>query len=431
MKVLSATGVKKIWYWKELLKREERLEPNQIHSILDNRASALIESLKKNLFYQRLFPESSGFQGKPQKLLKQFPILTKEIIRINFRNGLLSDETDSKVRLDSTSGSTGVPLQFAKDMGAENIKLATEIMFSEYTGWRFGEKQAYLWAEHEESKAAKIWKRYFLRLKQFPPYFSSDSEAHLQLSQIRKWNPRLLTGYSSALYSFSQHFEGTNLLESLNGVIASAESLYPYQKKAVEEKFNAPVFMRYGSRELDNVAMECSEREGYHILQSRYIVEILDDNGITVEEEEIGHIVVTDLMNHVMPFVRYDTGDEGSITYSQCPCGRLSPRLLKLRGRACDYIQLPSKTKVPALRFNVLFEQMGNIIHEFQIKQESVTKILLRVVPGRLFSSNWNEERTKELITSLLSHEMEVIIEVVDSIPRTKSGKFKYIIPIE
>jgi phenylacetate-CoA ligase len=157
----------------------------------------------------------------------------------------------------------------------------------------------------------------------------------------------------------------------------------------------------------------------------------LDANGITVEEEEIGHIVVTDLMNHVMPFVRYDTGDEGSITYSQCPCGRLSPRLLKLRGRACDYIQLPSKTKVPALRFNVLFEQMGNIIHEFQIKQESVTKILLRVVPGRLFSSNWNEERTKELITSLLSHEMEVIIEVVDSIPRTKSGKFKYIIPIE
>lgn len=431
MKLLSSTGIKRIWYWKKLLEKEERLAPDQIHPIINERASALVESLKENMFYKQMFPKGPGYQDNPQDLLKQFPILTKEIIRSNLRNGLLNDETGSRMRIDSTSGSTGVPLQFAKDMDAENVKLATEIMFSEYTGWRFGEKQAYLWAEHKESNAAKIWKRYFLRLKQFPPYLSSDSDAQQQLSQIKKWNPRLLTGYSSALFSFAQYFEDTVLIDGLKGIIASAESLYAYQKKVVEEKFNAPVFMRYGSRELDNISMECSERNGYHILQSRYIVEILDDNGIPVEEEKIGHIVVTDLMNHVMPFVRYDTGDEGSITYTPCSCGRTSPRFMQIMGRTCDYILLPSETKVPALRFNVLFEQMGNIIHEFQIVQETATTIRLRVVPGRLFSSEWNEERMKELVKSLLSHELEVIIEIVDSIPRTKVGKLRPIIPLK
>ncbi|MHA2096709.1 MAG: hypothetical protein ACW98F_18995, partial [Candidatus Hodarchaeales archaeon] len=288
MSALSAIGLKRIWYWKEVLEKEGKKTREEIGPIIEKRARALLTTLNDNRFYSEFFPEGAVTDENPVKTLTKFPILKKETIRANFRKGLLSVMPRVRIRLDSTSGSTGVPLQFAKDMQAEDIKLATEIMFSEYTGWRFGQKQAYLWAEHKESKIAKLWKRYIQRLKQFPPYYSSSSSAENALCNLKKWQPELLTGYSSALYSFSQHFETTNILPNLKGIIASAEALYPYQKLAIEEKFGSRVYMRYGSRELDNIAMECSERNGYHILQSRYIVEIVDDNGTAVEEEEIG-----------------------------------------------------------------------------------------------------------------------------------------------
>ncbi len=58
-----------------------------------------------------------------------------------------------------------------------------------------------------------------------------------------------------------------------------------------------------------------------------------------------------------------------------------------MKERVWDYMQLPSKTEVPAYRFNDLFEQMGNIIHEFQIVPESEITNRLKIVPGTPFST--------------------------------------------
>ena len=431
MQTLSVTGIKKIWHWKKRLEREEKLPESKMNQIIDSRLNMLFRNLHNCTYYQQIIEEHIDSKSSSLLSLQDFPILTKEIIRSKLDNGLLANTSKSRARLDSTSGSTGVPLQFAKDMNNEDIKLATEILFSEYTGWIFGQKQAHLWGEHHESLVSKIWKHYILRTKQFPPYLQSDSAAKSILHQIKRWNPKLLTGYSSALYSFADFFEQTNLLHELSAIIASAEALYSYQKKSVETTFGSPVFMRYGSRELDNVAMECPERDGYHILRSRYIVEILDDHNQPVREGKIGHLVVTDLMNHVMPFVRYDTGDEASVSFAPCACGRSSPRLKELRGRTCDYIEVPSKNKVPALRFNVLFEQLGGVIHEFQIVQKTPSSIQLKVVPGRHFTQEWNMEQMKTIISTILLDEMDIEIEIVDSIPRTKAGKLRYIIPLD
>ena len=430
MKMLAKMRLKRIWSWKEQLEREEKFQRSEIQGVIEARLKSLQQVLLDNKYYNKFLTDSKTFTNS-KEFLENFPLLTKEIIRNEFSQGIVQQEASRYYRHDSTSGSTGVPLKFIKDVRTEDIKLATEIVFSEYTGWKFGQKQASLWAAHKESRLAEIWKRYIMRLKQFPPYVSNAKEAELILKQLRLWKPRLLVGYSSALYSFINHFDEPNILDGLHGVIASAESLYPYQRSVVENTFSVPVFMRYGGRELDNIAMECSHHDGYHILQSRYIVEILDDHFLSCSEEEFGRIVITDLMNKVLPFIRYDTGDEGCLTSAPCSCGRTSPRLLKIRGRSCDYIPLLSGKKIPVLKFNVLFEQMGDVINEFQIIHEGPSTLVLKIVPGSQFQNDRDLQEMVGILTDLLSGEMEVVIEVVDEIPRTRAGKFKYIIPLE
>jgi phenylacetate-CoA ligase len=315
MRALDFLRIKRIWHWKKRLQKEELWDDDKIDIARKRRARVLIDSLHANPYYVSVWPEVQYDISNPLGFLSQFPILTREIVRDRYDNGLFTRNQKMYARLDSTSGSTGIPLKFAKDQRTEDFKLATEILFSEYTGWKFGQTQAALWAKHHETISAKLWNNVFMRRRQLPPYYETPKGWNLARKSLREFNPHLITGYSSALYSFAKHFIGQSQIagSKLSGVIASAESLYPAQKETVEEAFGCDVFMRYGTRELDNLGMECREHTGYHLLDSRYMIEIVDATGEHVEEGEIGRIVVTDLMNRVFPLIRYDTGDEGSI----------------------------------------------------------------------------------------------------------------------
>src|SRR5690606_15609804 len=69
-----------------------------------------------------------------------------------------------------------------------------------------------------------------------------------------------------------------------------------------------------------------------------------------------GQIVVTNLNNLAMPFIRYVVGDMAeSITSEPCACGRQSERLLGLKGRDNDNIALPGGTVVNGEFFEFLF----------------------------------------------------------------------------
>jgi phenylacetate-coenzyme A ligase PaaK-like adenylate-forming protein len=104
--------------------------------------------------------------------------------------------------------------------------------------------------------------------------------------------------------------------------------------------------------------------------------------------------------------------------------------LKEIRGRACDYVELPSGKQVPFLQFNVLFEQMGGTIKEFQIEQQSLTEIKLRVVLDNNVKPEHEKRVLENLVQSVLSDEVTVSVETVSAIHRLKSGKFRYIIPL-
>ena len=98
----------------------------------------------------------------------------------------------------------------------------------------------------------------------------------------------------------------------------------------------------YGLSEMcgPGVAAECIEvRDGLHVHEDHFLVEVVDpESGAVLDEGEEGELVFTTLAKEAMPFLRYRTGDIGSLTLEPCRCGRTTARIRGLRGRRDDMI---------------------------------------------------------------------------------------------
>lgn len=98
------------------------------------------------------------------------------------------------------------------------------------------------------------------------------------------------------------------------------------------DEFGVQVRQCYGTADVGSLGYECHEAKGMHVPDEIFLEMIDPATGDPVPSGAIGEVVVT-LPNRTYPLVRFATGDLSILTDDPCPCGRTSPRLLKLVGR--------------------------------------------------------------------------------------------------
>jgi phenylacetate-CoA ligase len=136
---------------------------------------------------------------------------------------------------------------------------------------------------------------------------------------------------------------------------------------------------------------------------------------------ETGDLVLTGLLNEVMPMIRYRIGDQAALCSVPCACGSAFTALESIVGREDDYIVTPEGNYVG--RLDPLFKGLSGLV-EAQIVQESVDQIQILVVP----SGEFDGRSRAALIQSLRDRvglNMSIDVRLVESIPRTKNGKFR------
>ena len=136
----------------------------------------------------------------------------------------------------------------------------------------------------------------------------------------------------------------------------------------------APVFETYGSREFMLMGAECSVHQGLHLTTENLLLEVLDDAGQPVAPGTEGNVVVTDLTNRGMPFIRYANGDRAVLQPGACPCGRGLPRLAAVVGRQLDVLQTPEGGRLPGEFFPHLLKELP-AVQRFQVVQEQLTHV--------------------------------------------------------
>jgi phenylacetate-CoA ligase len=252
----------------------------------------------------------------------------------------------------------------------------------------------------------------------------SEKTMHGLARQIQRRKPRLLFGYASSLYRFAQFIHQENRYRiQLRAIFSSAEVLYPHQREVIEETFGCRVFDRYGALEAGGLACECKAHAGMHMSIENCVIEVMNGDKLA-QPGESGQVVITNLNNLGFPFIRYRLDDIARLSSrDDCPCGRHHPMLETVEGRRCDLLRTRDGRMVRGFAEAALDVQG---IRQFQIVQESLDLILIRIVAEPDFPRS-QLEIVKRLGREVMGPDTRIRFEFCDTIPVEESGKFRYV----
>ncbi|MEE9120276.1 MAG: AMP-binding protein [Syntrophobacteria bacterium] len=115
--------------------------------------------------------------------------------------------------------------------------------------------------------------------------------------------------------------------------VTAGEMLTAASRNRLEEDYGILVRQFLATADVGAIAYECGEKNGMHFADYR-IIEVVDpETGKQLGPGQVGEVIVTLLENPVYPLIRFGTGDLSYYEEEPCPCGRTSPRLMKLVGR--------------------------------------------------------------------------------------------------
>lgn len=358
----------------------------------------------------------------------RLPILEKATVRER-QEHLLSTRFDSGQRVASaTGGSTGEPMRFYYDRNSYERRVAAAMRGDGWAGWRLCGGEFYIWGVNlmPERGLARLKKQLHHASLRRAAINSFELEAERIESTVRQYNrrhPRVVVGYANSVYEFARYVKEAGLrLHAPQGVICTAEKLYPHQRPLIEEVFGAPVFERYGCREVMMIGAECDQHSGLHVTVDNLYVEIVR-NGQPCEPGELGEVLLTDLHNYAMPLIRYKVGDVASWKGADCRCGRGLPLMNSVEGRALDLISTPSGRVISGVFFPHLFKDFG-WIRQFQVIQEELDELTVRIAVDAPPTAA-QSLLLKETMTRTLGPEMQVKWEIGKDVAIERERKFR------
>jgi phenylacetate-CoA ligase len=122
----------------------------------------------------------------------------------------------------------------------------------------------------------------------------------------------------------------------------------PATRQRIEKDLGVEAFDHTGATEVGAHGFSCSARDGVHINESEFVVEVLDASGHAGDEGE-GELVLTNLGRWGMPVIRYRTGDRVRAVRGTCSCGRTLVKLAGgIAGRVDDMVTVRGVNVFPS-----------------------------------------------------------------------------------
>ena len=364
------------------------------------------------------------------KEMHALPTTTKADIR-KYREQMVAAEYRSRCIFDKTGGSTGEPVQFYYDRRSYEWRNAMTARGYGWAGADEGEKAFYLWSIAVDNPSR--WQRFktsahdwSLRRKFFNNFRLSQATLPECLESLNRFAPRVLVGYTSMLEYLARYIQKQGGLRiKLQSVITAAEGVNAAQRELLQAAFGAPVFASYGSREFKLIAMEC-EQGGLHVAADNLIVECLI-KGRLAQPGELGAVVITDLHNYGMPFIRYEIGDVATPCDDRCACGRGLPLLGAVHGRVPDTVQTPDGRLISGIFFPHLLKEFA-WIEQFQVVQKELDRVQVKLIVIDSSVADRELGNLKQRILEVLGSAMRLEFEFVAEIPRNATGKHRPVI---
>jgi phenylacetate-CoA ligase len=411
--------------------RLQWLSGAEVRAAQASKLGALLQHAAAHVPYYRDLLASRPSGSAPEETLAAMPRLTKALIRANAQRLVAANVPRGQLDSNSTSGSTGEPLYFLTDHRSSNCRKAAVVINRRWAGIEPGEREAYLWGSPIDQRQAHALRGrihgWLTRTKLLSAYDLSRSSMRRYLETLRSFAPRLLIAYPSVLEAFAAEARSSpEALQSLKAIIVSAETLYPYQRELFQQVFGAPVFNRYGSRELGDMAQECELHGGLHVNAGRVFLEVVREDLSPCAPGEAGDILVTDLDNYGMPLIRYAIGDRAAYAAEACPCGRGLPLLEAVEGRSLEVVRFPNGSAVGGTYWTILLRKLPGL-DQFQVVQRAAGDITVRYVAGAPVSEEFQDYVRRDVLERG-GPDVRLAFERTGSIPLNVAGKRRLVV---
>jgi len=352
--------MKKKEIWDERSECMSRRELEQLQ--LERLKTTLRRAYEKVPHYRKKFDEA-GIKPEDIKTLKDIrmlPFTTKEDLRENYPFGMFAVPRKEIVRIHASSGTTGKPTV----VGYTRRDLET---------WAELVARMVYEAGARAEDTVQISFGYGL--------FTGALGLHYGLERIGASVVPVSSGNTKRQIMLMEDFGTTALVSTPSyalymGEVAREMGIDPSSlplrlglfgsegwteemRREIEKCWNCFATDNYGLSEVmgPGVSGECREREGMHIAEDHFLVEIIDPE--TKEPLDYGcegELVITTLTREAMPIIRYRTKDITSINPEPCRCGRTNARMAKVSGRTDDMLIIRGVNVFPSQIESVLME---------------------------------------------------------------------------
>jgi phenylacetate-CoA ligase len=396
------------------------------------RLQALLQDVAVHVpYYRELFARIDFDPAAVRSVadLQALPFLTKAEIRAH-SDALRADDAKDLARFN-TGGSSGEPLIFF--IGTERVTHDVAAKWRATRWWDvdIGDREIVVWGSPIElgtQDRVRLVRDTLMRTELLPAFEMSDAKVDGFVARIRERRPKMLFGYPSAISHIALRAErrGVRLDDlGVKVVFCTSERLYDHQRETIRRLLGCPVANGYGGRDAGFIAHECPSGN-MHITSEDIVVEIIDGAGKVLPPGQSGEIVVTHLATRDYPFIRYRTGDIGTLGEEACPCGRGLLILKDIQGRSTDFVVAQDGTVMHGLALIYVLRDIPGVAR-FKIVQESLDLTRVWVESNAEFDSSISRETITAGLKARLGQTVEVDVQMVEMLPAEKSGKHRYV----
>lgn len=413
--------------------RTQFLPTEKIHALQWQRLRALLNHAYTECpFYRARFDcvgvTPNDLRGLDD--LRVLPILEKRDIQEQGEDMIARNWPRGDLIANQTGGSTGAPVSFYLSKARKCSRAAATLRHNRWAGWRIGDRAAVIWGAPRDRPANDWRARLRGTLLREPLWLDTAHITEASLAEFHtgllRYRPRIIQAYARSAVLFARYLQARGLRPHRpHAIVTSAEVLESEERLLLEDVFGCSVFNRYGCREVSVVASECEAHSGLHIMAEGLYVEVETPRG-PAAPGEMGSILVTDLLNHAMPLIRYRIGDVGAWASGTCPCGRDLPRLERVAGRVTDFLVGSDGRLVSGVYLATYVVAQRPSLGQVQILQQKAGAVTYRIKPGRDFNHESDLEYLQTMTHRYLGARMMIDSELVEELPAEPSGKFLF-----
>lgn len=399
------------------------MKEDELRQLQLERLQATLHRVYSNVpFYRKKFDElgidPDDFTSLAE--LRKLPFTTKSDLRDNYPYGLFAVPLREVVRIHASSGTTGMSTVVgytkndiktwsnlvARVLTAGGVTKDDVIQISFGYGLFTGGFGLHYGAERIGASVI--------------PISSGNTRRQVKIMQDFKTTalvctPSYALSVADAIMEMGISINSLSLKYGLFGAEPWSEAM----RQDIQQKLKITATDNYGLSEVmgPGVAGECLERNGLHINEDHFLVEIVNPKTLEpVPPGETGELVITTLTKEAFPVIRFRTRDLTRLMKEPCPCGRTLVKMGRVMGRTDDMLIIKGVNVFPSQIESVLFDIEGTEPH-YQIivdRKGSLdeAKVLVEVSESIFFDEMKKQNEFISLIERKLASELGISVEV-------------------